>query len=219
MNDNRLRGPEWPRLLGEFMPARMGGTKESWARANEVVFPELWKRIQSRIGEFSNHHQFMQFYASNWLSDMCTLVGVQTLPDEDALLLYKEVSCYISERANCEVKGAADAVRSLHHAGYTLYMASGTPSWELSGILAKMGISDAFSAFYGPDLVDYVKHGTAFYQRLFVHADVSPEKVLVVESDSECCSWASNAGADVVWIDPSGRGDAATLEELAHTLL
>ncbi len=219
LNDNNLRGPEWLRLLGEFMPDRMGGTAESWAGANRQVFPKLWKQVQSRMGEFSSHREFMQFYATSWLSEMSTIVGVQTLPDDDAVALYKEVSRYIAERANCEAEGAADAVRSLSHAGYTLHMASGTPSWELEGILAKMGISDAFSTLYGPDLVDYVKHGPGFYERLFAHAEVSPETVLVIESDSECCDWAAEAGAEVVWIDDSGRGDAATLRELVGSLL
>ena len=41
LNDNALRGPEWLRLIGGFMPARLGGTADQWARANSVVFPRV----------------------------------------------------------------------------------------------------------------------------------------------------------------------------------
>ena len=130
-----------------------------------------------------------------------------------------EIGGAVAERANSEIAGAADAVLSLHRAGYTLYTASGTPSWELRGIVAKMGIAEAFSGLYGPDLVDHVKYGPTFYQKVFSHAGVAPSRALVIESDLECCRWASEAGANAVWIDPEGRGDATTLEALVHLLV
>ena len=45
LNDNALRGPEWLRLIGGFMPARLGGTADQWARANSVVFPRVWATL------------------------------------------------------------------------------------------------------------------------------------------------------------------------------
>ena len=82
-----------------------------------------------------------------------------------------------------------------------------------------MGIAEVFSGLYGPDLVDHVKHGPAFYQRVFAHAGVVASRALVIESDSACCGWASEAGAHAVWIDPGGRGDATTLEMLVQALV
>ena len=49
LNDNSLRAPEWLRLIGEFMPARMGGTSEQWARANQVVFPQRVGRTSKAV--------------------------------------------------------------------------------------------------------------------------------------------------------------------------
>ena len=49
LNDNSLRGPEWLRLIGEFMPARLGGTAEQWASANRVVFSQVWGDLQKRL--------------------------------------------------------------------------------------------------------------------------------------------------------------------------
>ncbi len=219
LNDNSLRGPEWLRLIGEFMPPRMGGTAEQWTSANRVVFSQVWRNLQKELPGFASHQEFQRAYVTDWMSGMCAYIGITPPPDDDSVRVYTELSTHIGERATSAIAGAADAVLSLHRAGYTLYTASGTPSWELRGILAKMGIAETFSGLYGPDLVDHVKYGPAFYQKVFAHAGVAPSRALVIESDSECCRWASEAGANAVWIDPEGRGDATTLETLVHALV
>ena len=219
LNDNSLRGPEWLRLIGELMPARMGGTAEQWVSASRVVFSQVWGNLQKRLPDFASHQEFQRTYATNWMSGMCAYVGITPPPDDDAVALYSELASYIGERASSAIVGAADAVLSLHRAGYTLYTASGTPSWELRGIMANMGIAETFSGLYGPDLVDHVKYGPAFYRKVLAHAGVAPSRALVIESDSECCRWACEAGANAVWIDPDGRGDATTLGALVHALV
>jgi phosphoglycolate phosphatase-like HAD superfamily hydrolase len=150
---------------------------------------------------------------------MCDAVGVPCPPDDEAKALHKELSCYVAEHADAAIDGAAEAVRSLHRVGYTLNMASGTPSWELQGILGRMGIVGAFSRLYGPDLIDHVKHGPGYYERIFADARVEPGRALVVESDLECCIWAREAGAQAVWVDLDGAGDVASLADLAGALL
>ena len=219
LNDNSLRGPEWVRLIGEYMPARMGGTAEQWARANRVVFSQVWRDLQKRLPEFASHREFHRVYAINWMRSMCAYVDIAPPSDDDAEALYKDLAGYVGERANSAVPGAAEAVLSLHRAGYSLYTASGQASWELRGIMARMGIIKTFTHLYGPDLVDHVKYGPAFYQRVFDHAGVAPSRALVIESESACCCWASEAGASAVWVNPDGRGDVRTLETLVHALL
>lgn len=219
LNDNRRRAPEWRRLIGEFMPDRMSGTAEQWMTANGMVFPRVWNDLQEQMQRFASHHEFQRAYAVAWMGGMCTYLGIAPPPDSEAMALHRELSIYVAERADSAVTGAASAVRALHRAGYALYMASGTPSWELRGILTNMGIADALSGLYGPDLVDHVKHGSAFYRSIFGHAGIASNSALVIESDSVCCRWASEAGARAVWIDPGGRGDATTLEAVAQQLV
>lgn len=219
LNDNRLRAPEWRRLIGEFMPNRMGGTAERWMTANHLVFPRVWDDLQERMPRCASHQEFQRTYAVSWMGGMCGYLGIAPPRDDEAAALHRELSIYVAERADSAIAGAAHAVRVLHRAGYALYMASGTPSWELQGILTHMGIAEALSGLYGPDLVDHVKHGPAFYRRVFAHAGVAPSSALVIESDSTCCHWASEAGARTVWIDPGGRGDATTLEAFAQQLV
>ena len=219
LNDNGLRGPEWLRLIGEFMPARLGGTPRQWADANRDVFPRVWSDLVERLPRFSSHQQFQQAYATNWMRAMCAEVGIAAPAGADAVALYRELSIYVAERASSAIDGAADAVRSLHRTGCALYTASGTTSWELRGIVSRMGIAETLSGLYGPDLVDHVKYGPAFYERVFAHAGVEAGRALVVESDRQCCRWATGAGAHAVWIDPNGRGDAATLSDVALALV
>ena len=219
LNDNGLRGPEWLRLIGEFMPARMGGIAKQWVRANQVVFPQVWGDLLRRLAGFATHQQFHRVYATNWMRGMCAFLDLTVPPDDESEALYRELAIYIGERADSAIPGAAEAVLSLHRAGFQLYTASGTTSWELRGIMAKMGIAEAFSGLYGPDIVDHVKYGPAFYRKIFAHVGVPPRRALVTDSDSECCLWASEAGVSAVWIDPDGRGDQTTLEKLVHSLL
>ena len=42
MSDNRLRGVQWQRLVGEFFVPLLGGTHEAWANANLVVASRLF---------------------------------------------------------------------------------------------------------------------------------------------------------------------------------
>ena len=135
-----------------------------------------------------------------------------------AVALHAELTCYVWERADAAIPGAADAVLALHRAGYTLYTASGQASWELQLITEKMGIGQAFARLYGPDLVDQVKSGPAFYEKVFRHAGVTADTALVIDSEAECCRWAREAGAQALWVDPKGRGDAPSLEALVRTL-
>ena len=149
---------------------------------------------------------------------MCARVGVDCPPPDDAVTLFNELSIHVAERAASAIDGAADAVRSLHRAGYTLYTASGTTSWELRGIMAKMRIADCFTRLYGPDIIDHVKHGPAFYEKLLAHAAVAPHRALIIESDPDCCRWAREAGAQAAHIAPDANSDAPTLAVLAQAL-
>jgi phosphoglycolate phosphatase-like HAD superfamily hydrolase len=219
LNDNRKRRPEWVRLIREFMPARLGGAAEQWAAANRGVMSMGWTALVPEMSTFASYRALEQAYALSWMSKMCNAMGMECPPDSEAIATYRDLGVYVAERADAAIEGVADAVRSLHHAGYMLRMASGTASWELRGILGQIGILDAFSGLYGPDLVDHVKYGPRFYELIFADAGVEPGGALVVESDLECCNWAREASAQAVWVDGDGAGEVTSLAELTHALL
>ena len=37
MNDNARRGPQWQRLVGEYLAPRLGGDQVAWGRTNKVI--------------------------------------------------------------------------------------------------------------------------------------------------------------------------------------
>ena len=44
MNDNARRAPQFARLVGKYMPPRLGGSPEAWAAANTEVATGLFER-------------------------------------------------------------------------------------------------------------------------------------------------------------------------------
>ena len=201
LNDNRVRGCEYRALIGEFMSARFGGSAQQWAEANGRTFSPLWADLQSRITDFTTHEAYQREYELLWIHRMCCSMGVPTPPDDMAMTTAREAHLYAGRHARTEVDGATACIWKIFHAGYSLYTASGTPSWELREILGRMGVYAAFSDVYGPDLVDHVKYGVAFYDRIFAKAGLSPRECLVIESSQESCLWAMEAGATAVWVD------------------
>ena len=101
LNDNRKRRVEWERMVGDFMPLRMGGTAEVWRKANVGVFQEVWGEVQAQIGHYKSYRDFYEAYASGWMSLMCTRVGVPGPPEERAIEIYQQLAVHIAERASC----------------------------------------------------------------------------------------------------------------------
>jgi phosphoglycolate phosphatase-like HAD superfamily hydrolase len=217
MSDNRRRAPEWVRLIGVFMPPRLGGTPEQWGYHNQRIIRQVLDDVFGRLSSFASHREFQRIYATNWMTAMCQAMAIE-MPDNGEEL-YRELSIYVAEHAKCECPGAGDAVRGLHRAGYQLFTASGTASWELRGIVSRMGIADLFETLYGPDLIDRVKYGPNYYELVFAHAGVVPAQALVVDSDLECCEWARKVGAKAVWVDHDGRAEMSSLAALVDVML
>src|SRR5579871_1925599 len=111
MNDNRLRGPQWQRLVAEFFAPRLGGASEAWAKANRAVIkamlePSAW---QKRLQSAQNFHYFDRTYQLDWLKDMCTLVGV-VAPDDDACYeLARQATALIIPQIRSAFPGAVEA--------------------------------------------------------------------------------------------------------------
>ena len=194
LNDNARRAPEWRRLLGEYLPPRLGGTPEAWADANASVFERSWARYMERMrsGSYRGIEAWMKADRAQWLVEMCELVGVA--PPDDPAAYAIEVGTWVSERVRSAIPGAAEIVRWLASGGMTLHMASGGLSWELAPYLRAMGILPCFDRLYGPDLVDTTKNGPHFYEALLADSHADPRTSAVVEDSAEVRGWAESVG-------------------------
>lgn len=200
MNDNRARGPEWQRLVGEFFTPRLGGEPSTWAKANHIVAtsifePESWlARVQT------DYVHFERAYWRDWLDGMCRLVGIPTPPEEVCLDLAREAETYITLRVRSAFPGAVEAIRALHARGYELHTASGEPSFHLNGYLTGMGVRACFGQLYGTDLINTLKATPAYYERLFADIGIAPRDALIVDDSPGPLAWARDCGALTVLV-------------------
>ncbi len=222
MNDNRLRGPQWQRLVGEFFAPRLGGDPAAWAEANRAVVtrllePENWQALVQHSPDYAS---FERAYQLDWLGSMCELLGITPPPAEEGIELARQAEAYITRRVHSAFPGAIEAIRALHAQGYTLHTASGESSANLHGYLEAMGVRACFGQLYGADLLNTVKETPEYYQRLFAHAGISPSDTLIVDDSPRALTWARDLGAMVVLVcpehntAPDGMPRIASLAEL-----
>ena len=219
MNDNSLRGPQWQRLVGEYLAPRLGGSRAAWAEANKTVV----EREMARFGEVPSGKSYIDFWREEelrWIREMCDRVGVDAPgTDEDCSRLSRATNSYVIARVASAIPGAVDAIRSLHGMGYTLYTASGEYSLDLQGYLVAMGVRPLFERIYGPDLINTWKGGRLYYDRIFGDAGVQPSECLVIDDSPRAVQGAREAGATAVLVSadpPSATSADAVLNSLAE---
>ena len=211
MSNNRVRGPQWQRLVGEFFAPRLGGVPEGWAAVNRVVAERLFAEYERDWAGRTDvpFEDYWIPYQIRWLAGMCEALGLPTPPPDEAYRLAEEATGYISHRVNAAFPGVVEAVRELHGQGYPLHTASGERSGELNGYLTHMGIRDCFTRLYGPDLIGTLKQGPAFHERLLADAGVDPRDALIVDDSPLVMGWVRDIGATGVLVHPALPTDTA----------
>ncbi len=225
MNDNRRRGAQWRRLVGEYFAPRLGGSREAWAQANGAVTTELFepRAWRARLLASTDYRGFDCQYHLDWLAAMRRIVGVASPSADDAYSMARRATAFVTRRVRAAFPGAIEAIRLLRRDGYTLYTASGEPSEDLDGYLDGMGVRACFIRLYGPDLVGAFKVGPAYYERIFADAGIDPAQAVVVDDSAEAIAWARAAGAQGIHVadapaTESGAGAKApsTIASLAQ---
>ena len=203
MNDNELRGPQWQRLLGEFIPSRLGGKPREWSAANSIIFEELFNEYEPRWGK-EPLSGFYDDYLFDWLSLMCERVGVSVPGRDEALYIAQEATGYVTRRVHAAFPGAVEAIRQLHARGYVLHTASAEHSNELAGYLEAMGVRELFGKLYGPDLLNLPVQGPQYYEHLFQDSGTAAAEAVVVDDSPDRAAWAMYAGASAVLVSRDG---------------
>lgn len=212
MNNNQLRGEQWPPLVGEFFAPRLGGTVSAWAEANRVVVQRLLEPTSwlQRLQASSGYASFERTYWNDWLSAMGQLVEI-TLPlEEECIRLAQQAEVFIIPRIRSAFPGVIEAIQQLHAEDYILHTASGESSVHLAHYLEGMGVRDCFGRLYGSDLLNTFKEGPEYYRQLFSDLQIVPGDALIVDDSPRALAWASKLGARTVLVgDAQKMGNGA----------
>lgn len=205
MNDNQVRGAQWPDLVGEFFSPKLGGAIKAWAQANQAVMqtllePANWQR---RLRESASYASFERVYWCDWLNAMAEIVGRTLPPEEECIALAQQAELFVIPQIRSAFPGAVEAIQHLHTKGYLLHTASGESSVHLTHYLQGMGVRACFGRLYGSDLLDTFKEGPEYYTRLFADLQILPGDALVVDDSPRVLAWANQLGAHTVLVGPT----------------
>jgi HAD superfamily hydrolase (TIGR01509 family) len=220
INDNAARAPQWRRLVSAYFAPRLGGSVAAWEEANRLTIEQLLAphAVEVRYRGARDWISFERAYNRDWLLMMCEIVGVKSPDDETAAELAYRASREIVTQVHAPLDGAVGAIIALHRLGYPMHTASGEYSLDLESILGSLGVRHCFGRLYGPDLVDILKHGPQFYDRVFADAGVRPHRAMVVDDSPRALAWAAEVGAQTVLVtgEPPPGWAAAHVGSLAE---
>jgi len=202
MNDNRLRGIQWQKLVGEFFSPKFGGELHKWAEGNFEFITRFIEEEMVAIEkgtitdtDYLNHYSKFQ---SEWITSMFEFVGIEVPPKELHSKIYLEAINFITPNVKASFPGISEAIKNLHNLGFRISTASAEHSNELKGYLRGMRIIDRFENFYGPDLINTHKSMTNFYCKIFENLNLNPRRAIVIDDAPRYLENAERSGANVI---------------------
>ena len=219
-------GPQWRRLIGEFLSRRLRGSARAWGDANVPAFErqlERWRAEMAKRGP-ADIRGFFAKDARLWFLDMCDAAGFARPPDEEAERIAAETVDYV--KAHLEIRPPQKgllALRALKRRGLVLHMASGDSHDDLVKFLERIGARDLFDRVYGSDLVNTWKFGPEYYRAILRDSGVDADRAAVIDDSPKALSWARQSGLRVFQVarrDGEEFDDAVarTFGEVARTI-
>ncbi len=202
ISDNHVRGEQWRALVAKYFAPILGGEHEAWEHANWQTITAILEHNpwQHRLQATPDYDAFERAYFTHWLDSMCRIVGVPVPSHERSIELGRAATAWIIPQIHASYPGAAEAIRTLHSQGYSLYTASGESSSDLRGYFAGIGVLDCFQRLYGPDLVQTFKARPDFYTHILADAGIDPSDALALDNNPHAAAWASQAGVRCILV-------------------
>lgn len=219
-------GPQWRRLIGEFLSRRLGGSAVSWGDANVPAFEkqlERWRAEMAKRGP-ADIRGFFAKDARQWFLDMCDAVGLARPADEDAKRIAADTIAYV--KAHLEIRPPRKgllALRALKRRGLVLHMASGDSHDELIEFLEQIGARELFDRVYGSDIVNTWKFGPEYYRAVLADSGVDADRAAVVDDSPKAIAWAHECGLRAFLVARGGGEEfddavARTFDEVARAV-
>lgn len=207
MNDNRLRGIQWQKMIGEYFPSKFGGEPHKWIEANINIIDGFSEEHGSLIEESQEieYNSYYDNFIKRWISGMFDNAGVSSPPKSQYKEIYFEVIDWITPNVRASFPGVIDSIKKLSKHGFKIYTASAEHSSELKGYLRGMRVKEYFTNFYGPDLINTHKTNEVFYEKMFNDIGLNPRRAIIVDDNPKCLEYAQKLDANVIQVCQTGE--------------
>ena len=219
-------GPQWRRLIGEYLSRRLGGSARAWGEANVPAFDRQvgrWRQEMAKRGP-ADIRGFFAKDARQWFLDMCDAAGFARPVEDRADRIAADTVAYV--KAHLDVQSPARglaALRALKARGLVLHMASGDSHDDLVAFLERIGAGDLFDRVYGSDLVRTWKFGPEYYRAVLADSGVDADRAAVVDDQPSAIAWARECGLHAFRVERRAgeafdEAVARTFEEVATAI-
>lgn len=219
-------GPQWRRLIGEYLSRRLGGSARAWGEANVPAFERQigrWRQEMAKRGP-ADIRGFFAKDARQWFLDMCDAAGFARPAEDQADRIADDTVAYV--KAHLDVHSPARglaALRALKARGLVLHMASGDSHDDLVAFLERIGARDLFDRVYGSDLVRTWKFGPEYYRAVLADSGVDADRAAVVDDQPSAIAWARECGLHAFHVERRAgeafdEAVARTFEEVASAI-
>ncbi|MHA2363048.1 MAG: HAD family hydrolase [Candidatus Hodarchaeales archaeon] len=200
MSDNIIKGNQWQKLVPQFFIPKYGGNEKDWAKANFEFVIIVMDKVEELIKMEQNmsYNDFKEYENTICIEHMFKRVGIPFPPKHEYSQICRALEEWVTPQVNSAIPGIIKAIETLKLKGYTLHTASGEASWQLKGYLTNMGVLDYFTNLYGPDLINIMKGGLQYYERIFLHAEVDPENAIIIDDKQKLLNLAMELGAHTI---------------------
>ncbi len=200
MNDNRLRGIQWQKMIGDYFTPIYGGGPHQWAEGNiefiDGIIAEY--NINLEVKKLPDYQTFYIHCIHRWITSMFDYVGIESPPEKKHREIYFEVVDMITPNVKASFPGLVNSIKVLHNQGLKLYTSSAEHSEELKGYLRGMRVDSCFEKFFGPDLINIHKADESFYEAIFSDIGLEPKKAVVIDDKPRFLESAKKLGANVI---------------------
>ena len=199
LNDNRIRGMQWKKFVGDYYSTRFGGDPKIWGEANHKLITTFldifWRGGEEKFNDYQN---FKNDFKKNMVLGMFKEVGKILPKGIDIKEVYNSARDYVIPKVRSAIPGVIHAIKELAAKGFNLYTASGAFSIEMKMYLEGLGISQYFKEYYGPDLINIWKSRPDYYGAIFNHSRVEPSKSIIIDDQPRFLNNALDEGANVI---------------------
>ena len=208
LNDNRIRGRQWQRLVGEYFSPIFGGEPELWGKANVELIKDFGGDDVPKLlydNRDKSHEKFISWFIKKWINEMFDFVGIERPEKKIYKAIYYNAARFVATRVKAAFPGVIESIKMLYNKGYNLYTASGTESIELKNYLEAMGIDHFFKKLYGPDLINILKVDDAFYRAIFKDLEIKPKQAIFIDDKPYYLNIAEKLGTNVIQACLTGK--------------